>query len=205
MVKRASDSLFSSNWHVATAAEAIAAAQFARLGFDVSVQYGANQPEYDLMIARQNLILKVSVKGSADGGWGLTQSQLSKLAKSKDSSSEKTESKNANYLGAATLWLEKHKPGTILCLVQFKGAAFDEMPRVYLASPVEIFERLKNASGGRGDTILYENYKRGPRAAGAGSVERIPDQWRLSQERVDAVSKSGARITMSHEKSVGSN
>jgi hypothetical protein len=35
------------SWQVATAAEAFAAAQFARCGWDVSVQYGANQPEYD--------------------------------------------------------------------------------------------------------------------------------------------------------------
>ena len=66
-------------WHVATAAEAIAAAQFARLGFDVSVQYGASQPEYDLMIADGERVLKVSVKGSTDGAWGLTQTQLTKL------------------------------------------------------------------------------------------------------------------------------
>lgn len=32
-------------WHVAVAAEAFTAAQFARLGYNVSVQYGANQPE----------------------------------------------------------------------------------------------------------------------------------------------------------------
>ena len=38
-----------SSWHVGVAAEAFAAALFARLGYDVSVQYGANQPEYDLM------------------------------------------------------------------------------------------------------------------------------------------------------------
>ena len=37
------------SWQVATAAEAFAAAQFARCGWDVSVQYGANQPEYDLV------------------------------------------------------------------------------------------------------------------------------------------------------------
>src|SRR5436190_6383861 len=97
-----------SSWQVSTAAEAITAAQFARLGFDVSVQYGANQPEYDLMIARNDLILKVSVKGSADGGWGLSQTQLSKL-------------RGANYHGAADAWLAKHKPRTTLCLVQFKG------------------------------------------------------------------------------------
>ena len=37
-----------SSWHVGVAAEAIAAAQFARCGVAVSVQYGADQPEYDL-------------------------------------------------------------------------------------------------------------------------------------------------------------
>jgi hypothetical protein len=62
------------SWHVAVAAEALAAAQFARCGFDVSIQYGANQPEYDLIVARDDQMLKVSVKGSRDGSWGLTQS-----------------------------------------------------------------------------------------------------------------------------------
>lgn len=160
-----------SNWHVATAAEAIAAAQFARFGYDVSVQYGANQPEYDLMIARGAQILKISVKGSADGGWGLSQTQLTKL-------------RNANYHGAADAWLERHKPLTALCLVQFKGVLDEVMPRIYLAWPKEIAKRLKAASGGRGDTILWENYTRGPRAAGAGTTERIPDHWKMTRERV---------------------
>src|SRR5262245_43935192 len=105
-----------STWHVSTAAEAIAAAQFARFGYDVSVQYGANQPEYDLMIADGAQILKVSVKGSADGGWGLTQSQLTRIG-------------NANYHAAADAWLARHKPLTALCLVQFKGVPDDGMPR----------------------------------------------------------------------------
>lgn len=162
------------NWHVATAAEAIAAAQFARLGFNVSVQYGANQPEYDLMVDDGDRTLKISVKGSANGGWGLTQTQLSKL-------------KFANYHGAAAAWLERHKPGTAICLVQFKDAKFDDMPRVYLVKPREIAEKLRQASGGRGDTIIYENYTRGSRSAGAGTLERIPDEWRLSSARVDAM------------------
>ena len=38
-----------SPWHVGVAAEAYVAAMFARCGYDVSVQYGANQPEYDLI------------------------------------------------------------------------------------------------------------------------------------------------------------
>ena len=167
-----------SNWHVATAAEAIAAAQFARFGYDVSVQYGANQPEYDLMIASGfGQMLKISVKGSADGGWGLSQTQLSKL-------------RNANYHGAADAWLERHKPLTAPCLVQFKGVLDDAMPRVYLAWPKEIAERLKAASGGRGNTILWENYTRGPRAAGAGTTERIPDNWKMTRERVQQFLKA---------------
>ena len=64
--------------NVSVAAEAFAAAQFARLGFDVSVQYGANQPENDLIVAREDLLLKISVKGSQDGSWGLTQSYMGK-------------------------------------------------------------------------------------------------------------------------------
>src|SRR5579864_8085846 len=90
--------------NVAIAAEAIAAARFARLGFDVSVQYGANQPEYDLMIDNGEKTLKISVKGSQDGSWGLSQSQLAKLG-------------HANYHGAADAWLARHKQRTVLCLV----------------------------------------------------------------------------------------
>ena len=61
------------SWHVGVAAEAYAAALFARFGYDVSVQYGANQPEYDLIAVSGDKMLKISVKGSQDGGWGLTQ------------------------------------------------------------------------------------------------------------------------------------
>lgn len=161
------------SWHVATAAEAIAAAQFARFGFDVSVQYGANQPEYDLMIAAPSgRMLKISVKGSKDGSWGLTQSQLSRI-------------RNADYKGAADLWLTRHKPHTAICLVQFKGVADDEMPHTYLASPREIVARLKAAAGGRGDTILYKEHTRGLKAAGAGTTEKIPDDWKMTKARVE--------------------
>jgi Holliday junction resolvase-like predicted endonuclease len=160
------------NWHIATAAEAIAAAQFARLGFSVSVQYGANQPEYDLIVENGTRPLKISVKGSVNGGWGLSQSQLAKL-------------KNANYKGAADEWLAQHKPGTAICLVQFQNAKFEEMPRIYLATPDEVATRLREASGGRGDTVLWENYTRGPKAQGAGTIERLPDGWRLSENRVN--------------------
>ena len=56
------------SWHVGVAAEAFAAAQLARCGFDVSVQSGANQPEYDLIVTRGDALIKVSVKGSKPSG-----------------------------------------------------------------------------------------------------------------------------------------
>lgn len=158
-----------SSWHVAIAAEAIAAAQFARCRCDVSVQYGADQPEYDLIVARGDRMLKVSVKGSQDGAWGLTQSYL----------------KNANYHGAIDAWLLRHGAKTVFCLVQLKSVALDALPRVYLARPKEIAERLRESAAGRGETILYEEHRWGPRAKAAGQVEEIPTSWRLTLERVD--------------------
>jgi hypothetical protein len=128
------------------------------------------------MIADEKQMLKISVKGSADGGWGLTQSRLT----------------NANYHAAADAWLARHKAHTVLCFVQFKGIVFDAMPRIYLARPIEVAARLKSASGGRGDTILFEDHTRGSRAAGAGSTERIPDSWRLTSDRIAEIMKEAA-------------
>ena len=158
-----------SSWQVATAAEAFAAAQFARCGWDVSVQYGANQPEYDLMAADGERILKVSVKGSKDGSWGLTQSHIS----------------NANYHGAADAWLTKHSRKTVFCLVQFKGVPVEVLPRMYLARPAEIAAWLKAAAAGRGDTILYERHIWSERAQATGTTDTIPEQWQFTEARLN--------------------
>jgi hypothetical protein len=155
------------SWHVGVAAEAFAAAQFARFRYDVSVQYGANQPEYDLIAVSGEKMLKISVKGSQDGGWGLTQSYK----------------KGCDYHEAIQKWLKSHHKKTIFCLVQFKGTEDCEMPRMYLASPAEIADVMNTSAGGRGDTILYEYHKWGPRAAGSGTVDRIPDGWKFTAER----------------------
>jgi hypothetical protein len=167
---------------VATAAEAFAAAHFARFGYDVSVQYGANQPEYDLIIAEGTRMLKISVMGSADGGWNLAQSAQSDLSTAN----------RANCHDAADLWLAGHKTGTAICLVQLKDVADDALPRAYLAWPLEIAAKLKAASGGRGDTILWENYTRGPNAAGAGTVEHLLDEWKMTRERVEGLMNADA-------------
>ena len=158
------------SWHVGVAAEALAAALFARCGCDVSVQYGANQPEYDLIVASGERLLKVSVKGSQDGEWGLCQSYLTP--------------KKADYYAAIDKWLSRHQPRTVFCFVQFKGVGLSEMPRVYLATPDEVAKRLRDSAKGRGDTILYEYHRWGERAHGSGTVEEIPASWRFSSDRV---------------------
>ncbi len=159
------------SWHVAVAAEAVAAALFARCGYDVSVQYGANQPEYDLIVAKGERFLKVSVKGSQDGGWGLCQSYLTP--------------KKADYHAAIDRWLARHEARTILCFVQFKGVQLTEMPRVYVATPREVAQRLRDAAKGRGETILHERHSWGPRAHGAGTVEEIPPTWHFAPVRIE--------------------
>lgn len=159
------------SWHVAVAAEALAAALFARCGYDVSVQYGANQPEYDLVVARGDRLLKVSVKGSQDGSWGLCQSYM--------------KPKQADYHGAIRQWLERHQPRTVLCFVQFKGVEITNMPRVYLATPAEVGARLRETAKGRGDTILYERHEWTAKAHAAGTIEEIPQTWRFSRGRVE--------------------
>ena len=162
-------------WHVGVAAEAIAASLFARCGLDVSVQYGANQPEYDLLVVRGDDILKVSVKGSQDGGWGLTQSYLPKQGEVKGI---------PDYHAAIDRWLNKHGKKTIFCFVQFHGVAIDALPRVYLASPVEIAETLHKTAKGRGDTILYEHKIWTDKAQAAGTIDEIPSGWRFTVKRV---------------------
>lgn len=156
------------NRHVETAAEAIAAAQMARCGWDVSVQYGANQPEYDLVAVRGDLMVKISVKGSSTGKWGLSQKFL----------------EGADYHRAVELWLAKHTRKTVFLLVQFKNVALTELPRLYLATPMEIARRLKETAGGRGATILYEDHTWGSRAQSADQHELLPAEWRFSAERL---------------------
>lgn len=158
---------FKSSWHVGVSAEACAAALFARLGYDVSVQYGANQPEYDLIAVSGEQMLKISVKGSQDGSWGLTQKYM----------------KNCDYHAAIDKWLDAHHKKTIFCLVQFKDTALDEMPRMYLATPEEIAKRLKDSAKGRGETILYEYHVWSSRAVGYGTVEELPKEWKFTETR----------------------
>jgi Holliday junction resolvase-like predicted endonuclease len=165
------------SWQVAMAAEAFAAAQLARCGWDVSVQYGANQPEYDLVAVDGDRMLKVSVKGSKEAGWGLTQSFM----------------KHADYHQAADEWLLKHGNRTVFCLVEFKGTSDEMLPRMYLATPKEIANWLKNAAAGRGDTILYEKHV-WARGHAAGTTDAIPESWKFTRKRLEEMAQRVASL-----------
>lgn len=167
-----------SSWHVGVAAEAISAGQFARLGYDVSVQYGANQPEYDLIISKgkDSIPLKVSVKGSKDGSWGLTQNFLQKG--------------KADYQDSIEKWFLQNGNRTILCFVQFKDVELDEQPRIYLATPKQVADQLNKTANGRGDTILFENHTwKRKTATGFGTTDKIPDEWKFTKERIEHLCK----------------
>jgi Holliday junction resolvase-like predicted endonuclease len=157
---------------VEVAAESLAASLMSQAGWDVLVRYGANLPEYDIVAVKSNITLKVSSKGSQVGSWGLTQSYK----------------KGHSHSQAADIWARKHSANTVVLLVQFQNVQLGQMPRVYLASPKEIAERLKSARDGHGETILHENhtYKSG---IAKGVTDSIPESWRFSDRRLREVIK----------------
>jgi Holliday junction resolvase-like predicted endonuclease len=156
-------------YHVSISAEAFAAAQFARAGCDVSVQYGANQPEYDLLIKRGNQFKMISVKGSQKGGWGLVQSYK----------------KGRTYHQAIDAWAADQNQLIVYCLVGFNELEFNQIPRMYLASIIDLTNELKAQRRGEGTTSLTENYTY-TNGKLKGWTDRIPDAWLFTEERVNS-------------------
>jgi hypothetical protein len=176
------------SWQLNLGAEGIAAAQFARCGFDVSIQFGVDKPAHDMVVARAGALLKVVVKGSQDGLWNLTESYVKRAAE--------MSGKKADYHGAIALWLDHHSPRTVCCLVQFQGVPVDQLPRMYLATPKEVAQRLRESANGRGDSTLYEGNEW--TEATTGSIpQRLPASWRFSAQRVqELMTGQGASLTL---------
>ncbi len=156
------------SYQVAVAAEAFAASVLAQAGCDVSIQYGANQPGHDLVATRGRRALKVSVKGSQDGGWGLIQAYK----------------RGRTYSEAADSWCADQDPDVVFCLVQFEGVAIGGAPRCYFAWPREIADHLKSSRAGHGHTILYEDYTQ-KRGVGVGFTNKLPASWIASARRIE--------------------
>jgi hypothetical protein len=152
------------------AAESYTACLLAQGGYDVLVQYGANQPHYDLVAVKEKRMLPISVKGSQDGGWMLAVRYVQN---------------GVNYHQAIDKWLTVQRDDVIYVFVQFLNIEFNQAPRVFVARPAEIAMYMKSQCFGRGNGSLQEDYRRDhPRSK---YDHKIPNEWIFTRERIDYI------------------
>lgn len=152
------------------AAESYAACLLAQAGYDVLVQYGANQPHYDLVAEKRGKFLPISVKGNQVGGWMLAV---------------KFKNQGTTYHQAIDNWLAAQRTDVIFMFVQFQGILPGEAPRVYIAKPQEIAMHMKTQRNGQGYGALQEEL-RGIRRA-SKYQHRLPEKWNFSENRLEQV------------------
>ena len=153
------------------AAESYTACLLAQSGYDVLVQYGANQPHYDLMAVKgEQRKLAISVKGSQDGGWMLAVAY---------------KKAGVSYLAAIDQWFAFQRHDVVYALVGFLNVPLGQAPRVYIARPQEIASQLKAQCLGRGYCSLQEDSpKFYPRSK---NKDKVPAEWVYSTERIDTI------------------
>jgi hypothetical protein len=147
------------------AAEAYSASILAQCGYNVFVQYGANQPGYDLVATRGKQNLRISVKGSQDAGWLLA-----------------TKKHGDSYHQSINNWLEKQTENIVFFLIQFQKVKGLDCPRVYVARPKELAEHMKTQRDGKGSASLTEDWKINHRTSSRN--DKIPDAWKFTAQRM---------------------
>jgi len=152
------------------AAESHTASLLAQCGYDVLVQYGANQPHYDLVAVKDLRFLPVSVKGSQDGGWMLAVRYVRP---------------GVDYLAAIDQWLAVQRPDVVYLFVQFYGVQLGQAPRVYIARPPEIAIHMKTQCDGRGHGALQEDYRKN--RPNSKYSHKIPAHWAFSEDRINDI------------------
>ena len=152
------------------AAESYSACLLAQTGYDILVQYGANQPHYDLAAVKGKRTLLISVKGSQDGGWMLAVKHVKK---------------GVNYVEAIDLWLKSQRDDVVFIFVSFKGLPLGGAPRVYVARPKEIAKHMKTQCHGRGHGSLQEDIRRD--TPGSKYDHKIPAGWLFAESRIDSI------------------
>jgi len=157
-------------------AAGIAAAQFARCGFDVMIQAGPDKPWYDLVVTKAGNLLKIGVKATENGRWHLAQSYLQRAAH--------LNGKMPDIHRAIKPWLDIHGERTVYCLVQFEGVSLSQMPRIYLATPGEIARRMREAADRKGEPVLFEQYEWSSPETGLTGIDGLPSSWLFSHERI---------------------
>lgn len=159
---------------VSIAAESFAAGVFAHAGYSVFVQYGANQPGFDLVVSDSTESLMVSVKGSTDGGWLLA-----------------TKKPNGSYVQALETWIERNHR-MVFCLVQFKDVLVGQCPRIWMVTGANLGEYLRTHYFGNVSLSLYERYE--PKSGkNKGKYMGIPGTWSMTQARIDALFRQHAQ------------
>jgi hypothetical protein len=152
---------------VSVAAESFATASFARAGYNVFVQYGPNQPGYDLVVSHEKKVLHVSVKGSMDPkGWVIS-----------------TKKKDMTYEASLKEWYKNNKDW-FFYLVLFKKNEIDSMPEMYITSAKELYDHLNKGFFGAPCLTLYHDYcpKQGKNK---GEVQKLPSDWNFSKKRIE--------------------
>jgi len=152
------------------AAESYTASLLAQCGYDVLVQYDANQPHYDLVAVKESRFLPVSVKGSQDGGWMLAVRYVKP---------------GVDYLAAIDKWLAIQRLDVVYLFVQFYGTELGQAPRVYIARPPEIAAHMKTQRDGRGHGALQEDFRRHHAKSKYG--HKIPAHWAFSRDRINEI------------------
>ena len=152
------------------AAESYTACLLAQCGYDVLVQYGANQPHYDLVAVKGKRLLPVSVKGSQDGCWMLAVRFVKP---------------GVSYGAAIDQWFTFQRDDVVYVFVQFINVALGQAPRVYVARPPEIADHMKTQCNGRGHGSLQEDCRRDHPSSRYS--HKIPAEWAFTQERIDEI------------------
>lgn len=161
------------------AAESHAASLLARAGYDVMVQYGANQPDYDLIAVKGQHLLPISVKGSQDGGWMLAV---------------KYKTKERGYHEAVDAWLARQRSDLVMFFVQFYKVALHEAPRAYIARCDEVAAVLKAHHAGAGHLALQEDSRR--TAPKSKFDDKIPADWAFTPQRMDRLAADFANVRL---------
>jgi hypothetical protein len=161
---------------ISLSAEGIAAAQFARTGFDILPQAAHEKPNYDLAVTRAGSLVKMSVRATDNGRWDLVTPFLRGVYGSK--------SRRADHQNAIDLWLDSQSSRAMCCLVQFGDVPLDQLPRIYLAAPGDVARRMRDTLERLDDASLYEAYEWTSPFEGVQRMETLPNAWRFSPERI---------------------
>lgn len=162
---------------VGVAAEAFAAGIFAQASCSVFVQYGANQPGFDLAVTKNGKTISVSVKGSSNGYWLLCPPLKDKRTKAQ----------------ALENWIRKNQD-YVFCFVNFKDCNIGQMPRLFLATGREVAKELKQHEYGEPAHYLCDYYvpKRGKNKGKQMGI--LTKRWEMTEDRITKVLEKATEL-----------